>query len=146
MQMAEGYPIEAQTANSFEREKERLKQWPYSKAVFLPHLGEKREAPNAGEVFVQKDLLETLKKLVDTEQQALKKGKSRKEAIYAAYDRFYKGDIAKEYARGCQEQGGLITEQDMANWKVKIEEPLMTSRSEERRVGKECRCRWSRKY
>ena len=124
MQMAEGYPIEAQTANSFERSKDRLKQWPYSKAVFLPHLGEKREAPNAGEVFVQKDLLETLKKLVDTEQQALKKGKSRKEAIYAAYDRFYKGDIAKEFARGCQEQGGLITEQDLANWKVKIEEPL----------------------
>jgi gamma-glutamyltranspeptidase/glutathione hydrolase len=127
MQMAEGYPIEAQTANSFERSKEMLKGWPYSKAVFLPHLGEKREAPNAGEVFVQKDLLETLKKLVDTEQQALKKGKSRKEAIYAAYDRFYKGDIAKEFARGCQEQGGLITEQDLANWKVKIEEPTMVT-------------------
>lgn len=127
MQLAEGYPIEAQTANSFEREKERLKQWPYSKAVFLPHLGEKREAPVAGEIFKQADLLQTLQKLVDTEQQALKKGKSRKEAIYAAYDRFYKGDIAKEFARGCQEQGGLITEQDLANWKVITEEPLMVN-------------------
>jgi gamma-glutamyltranspeptidase/glutathione hydrolase len=127
MQMAEGYPIEAQTANSIENGKEQIKQWPYSKKVFLPHLGEKREAPDAGEVFVQKDLLETLKKLVDSEQQALKKGKNRKEAIYAAYDRFYKGDIAKEFARGCQEQGGLITEQDLASWKVKIEEPMMTS-------------------
>lgn len=127
MQMAEGYPIEAQTANSIERGKERIKQWPYSKKVFLPHLGETREAPAAGEVFVQKDLLETLKKLVEAEQQALKKGKDRKAAIYAAYDRFYKGDIAKEFARGCQEQGGLITEQDLANWKVKIEEPVMTT-------------------
>jgi gamma-glutamyltranspeptidase / glutathione hydrolase len=127
MQLAEGYPIEAQTANSFEREKERIKQWPYSKAVFLPHLGEKREAPVAGEIFVQKDLLATLQKLVDTEQQALKKGKSRKEAIYAAYERFYKGDIAKEIARGAQEQGGLITEQDLANWKVITEEPLMVN-------------------
>ncbi|HMJ69616.1 MAG TPA: gamma-glutamyltransferase family protein [Cyclobacteriaceae bacterium] len=127
MQMAEGYPIEAQTANSIERGKDLIKQWPYSKKVFLPHLGEKREAPDAGEVFVQKDLLETLKKLVESEQQALKKGKNRKEAIYAAYDRFYKGDIAKEIARGCQEQGGLITEQDLANWKVKIEEPMMTT-------------------
>lgn len=127
MQLADGYPIEAQTANSFEREKERLKQWPYSKAVFLPHLGEKREAPVAGEIFRQTDLLQTLQKLVDTEQQALKKGKSRKEAIYAAYDRFYKGDIAKEFARGCQEQGGLITEQDLANWKVITEEPLMVN-------------------
>lgn len=127
MQMAEGYPIEAQTANSIERGKEQIKQWPYSKKVFLTHLGQKREAPDAGEIFVQKDLLETLKKLVESEQQALKKGKNRKEAIYAAYDRFYKGDIAKEIARGCQEQGGLITEQDLANWKVKIEEPMMTT-------------------
>ena len=127
MQMAEGYPIEAQTANSIEREKNRIKEWPYSKKVFLTHLGEEREAPYAGEIFVQRDLLETLKKMVDAEQQALKKGKSRKDAIYAAYDRFYKGDIAKEFARGCQEQGGLITEQDLANWKVKIEEPLMTT-------------------
>lgn len=127
MQMAEGYPIEAQTANSIERGKAEIKKWPYSAKVFLTHPGEKREAPDAGEIFVQKDLLATLQKLVDTEQQALKKGKTRKEAIYAAYDRFYKGDIAKEFARGCQEQGGLITEQDLANWKVKIEEPLMTT-------------------
>jgi gamma-glutamyltranspeptidase/glutathione hydrolase len=124
IQLAEGYPIEAQTANSIERGKEMIKKWPYSKAVFLPHLGEKREAPEAGEIFKQLDLLETLKKLVDAEQQALKKGKNRKEAIYAAYDRFYKGDIAKEIVRGNNEQGGLFTEADLANWKVKIEEPL----------------------
>ena len=124
MQMAEGYPIEAQTANSIERNKALIKEWPYSKAVFLPHLGKDREAPVAGEVFKQTDLLQTLQKLVEAEQQALKKGKSRKEAIYAAYDRFYKGDIAKEFVRGCKEQGGLITEQDLATWKVKIEEPM----------------------
>ncbi|HNP96661.1 MAG TPA: gamma-glutamyltransferase, partial [Cyclobacteriaceae bacterium] len=53
MQMAAGYPIEAQTANSIERSKERIKEWPYSKKVFLPHLGEDREAPEAGEIFVQ---------------------------------------------------------------------------------------------
>ncbi|MBT1687657.1 gamma-glutamyltransferase family protein [Fulvivirgaceae bacterium PWU37] len=124
MQMAEGYPIEAQTANSIERNKDRIKQWPYSRAVFLPHAGQEREAPVAGEVFKQEDLLQTLRKLVEAEQQALKKGKSRKEAIYAAYDRFYKGDIAAEFVRGCQEQGGLITKEDLANWKVKIEEPV----------------------
>lgn len=124
MQMAAGYPIEAQTANSIERNKARIKQWPYSKAVFLPHAGQTREAPDAGEIFKQTDLLETLTKMVDAEQQALKKGKNRKEAIYAAYDRFYKGDIAVEFARSCQEQGGLITTDDLAKWKVMIEEPL----------------------
>jgi gamma-glutamyltranspeptidase/glutathione hydrolase len=127
MQMAAGYPIEAQTANSIERQKALIKQWPYSAKIFLPHAGEKREAPSAGEIFVQADLLATLTKLVETEQLALKKKKSRKEAIYAAYDRFYKGDIAQEFARGCQEQGGLITAADLGQWKVKIEEPLMTT-------------------
>jgi gamma-glutamyltranspeptidase / glutathione hydrolase len=127
MQMAEGYPIEAQTANSIERGKDQIKKWPYSQKVFLPHLGEKREAPAAGEIFVQRDLWETLNKLVSAEKEALAAGKSRKAAIYTAYDRFYKGDIAKEYARSCREQGGLITEADLANWQVKIEEPLMTN-------------------
>ncbi len=124
IELALGYPIEAQTANSMERYKKMIKQWPYSAAVFLPHAGGEREAPEAGEIFVQKDLAETLNKMVQAEQEALKKGKTRKEAIYAAYDRFYKGDIAKEYARSCKEQGGLITEEDMAKWKVIIEEPL----------------------
>ncbi len=124
MQLAEGYPIEAQTANSMERGKKMIKQWPYSSAVFLPHAGEKREAPAAGEIFVQKDLLATLTKMVEAEEAALKQKKTRKQAIYAAYDRFYKGDIAKEFVRGCQEQGGLITLDDLSKWKPLEEEPL----------------------
>ena len=124
MQLAAGYPIEAQTANSMERGKDMIKGWPYSKKVFLPHLGEKREAPEAGEIFVQKDLLATLTKMIETERAALKSKKNRKEAIMAANDRFYKGDIAKEFVRGCQEQGGLITMEDLAKWKPVEEEPL----------------------
>jgi gamma-glutamyltranspeptidase/glutathione hydrolase len=124
MQLAAGYPIDGQTANSMERGKDRIKEWPYSKKVFLPHLGEKREAPEAGEIFVQKDLLATLTKMVEAEQAALKAGKTRKQAIMAAFDLFYKGDIAKEFVRGCQEQGGLITLNDLAKWKPIEEEPL----------------------
>jgi gamma-glutamyltranspeptidase/glutathione hydrolase len=127
IQMADGYPIEEETANSIEREKARLKQWPYSRQVMLPHLGQKREAPEPGEIFRQPDLAATLRKLVEAEKQALERGKGRKEAIYAAYDRFYKGDIAREFVRGVQEQGGLITLEDLANWKVHIEEPVKTN-------------------
>jgi gamma-glutamyltranspeptidase/glutathione hydrolase len=127
MQLAAGYPIDAQTANSIERGKDQIKQWPYSKKLFLTHAGEKREAPEAGEIFVQKDLLQTLTKMVDAEKAAKKKGASRKAAIMAAYDRFYKGDIAQEFVRGSQEQGGLITMQDLAKWKPVEEEPMKTS-------------------
>lgn len=127
MELATGYPIEAQTANSFERSKKVLKEWPYSKAIFLPHLNEKREAPEAGEIFVQQDLLNTLNKMITAEKNALKKKKNRKEAILAAYKEFYTGSIAKEFVRGSKEQGGLITMEDLANWKVIEEEPLSTN-------------------
>lgn len=127
IQMADGYPIEAETANSIERNKARIKEWKYSRAVMLPHLGQAREAPEPGEIFVQRDLAATLRKLVEAEKQALAQGKSRKDAIMAAYDRFYKGDIAQELVRGVQEEGGLITMQDLASWKVRIEEPVKTT-------------------
>ena len=159
IEMADGYPIEAQAANTIERQKKWLEQWPYSRALFLVHRkaaegtpaapateggpgegpvpaqdravaavhGAQREGPEPGEVFRQKDLAATLRKLVAAEQEALKQGKSRKQAIYAAYDRFYKGDIAQEIARSTQEQGGLITAKDLADWQVKIEEPVSTS-------------------
>lgn len=127
MQLAAGYPIEAQTANSMERGKKMIKEWPYSAKVFLPHAGQTREAPEAGEIFVQKDLLSTLTKMIEAEQNALKKKMSREQAIMAANDRFYKGDIAKEFVRGSKEQGGLITMEDLAKWKAVEEEPLHTN-------------------
>jgi gamma-glutamyltranspeptidase/glutathione hydrolase len=126
IEMADGYPIEAQAADSIERQKGEIKKWPYSATVFLPHQGQAREAPDAGEIFEQTDLAATLRKLVEAEQQALAAGKNRKEAIYAAYDRFYKGDIAQEFVRGSREMGGLHTAEDLARWKVHIEEPVMT--------------------
>jgi len=127
MQMADGYPIEGEAVRKIERYADKLKQWPYSKKVFFPHPGTEHEAPRPGEIWRQPDLLATLQKLVDAEAAALKTGKSRKEAIYAAYDRFYKGDIAEEYCRGSREQGGLHTPDDLANWKVEIEEPVTTT-------------------
>jgi len=128
IEMARGYPIEEQAANAIEGNKDHIKQWSYSADVFLPHLGsEEREAPYSGEVFVQADLAATLEKLVDAENRALAKGASRKDAIYAAYDRFYRGDIAQEIVRGTRELGGLFTLEDLDRWQVHIEEPVSTS-------------------
>lgn len=131
--LADGYPIEQGTADSIERNKDKLKQWPYSKATMLPHLGgaaakgSEREAPAAGEVFRQPELAATLRKLVEAEATARQAGKDRKQAIYAAHERFYRGDIAQELVRGTAEQGGLITMADLANWKVRFEEPVSTT-------------------
>jgi gamma-glutamyltranspeptidase / glutathione hydrolase len=128
IEMADGYPIEAQTANSIERNKERLKEWRYSRDVMLPHLGsEDREAPYAGEIFRQPDLASTLRKLVEAEAAALAAGATREEAIRSAYERFYRGDVAREFVRGVQEEGGVITLDDLASWEVKFEEPVSTT-------------------
>ncbi|MCP3961661.1 MAG: gamma-glutamyltransferase family protein, partial [bacterium] len=128
MEMARGYPIEKSQADNMERRREVLARWPHSKNVFLPHHGAagERAAPYPGEVFRQLDLLATLEKLVAAERQALAAGKSRKEAIYAAYDRFYRGDIAEELVRATREQGGLITMEDLDTWQVRVEEPVTT--------------------
>ena len=72
-------------------------------------------------MFHQGDLAATLRKLVEAESAALSAGKDRKAAIYAAYERFYRGDIAKEFVRGCRRRADLITLEDIAHWQVKIE-------------------------
>lgn len=127
IELADGYPIDAETADRIESWKTRLKEWPYSKAVMLPHLGADREAPRAGEIFRQPDLAATLRKLVEAEQKALAAGYTRKAAIEAAHERFYRGDIAQEFVRGAREQGGLITLEDLAKWRPLVEEPLHTN-------------------
>jgi gamma-glutamyltranspeptidase/glutathione hydrolase len=127
MQLAEGYPMEKDTADRIEKDKAKIKEWPYSKAVMLPHLGEKTEGPAPGEIFRQADLLETLRKLVEAEQHFLSQGAPRKVALQAAYNRFYTGDIAREFVRGSKEQGGLITMEDLADWKVHLEDPVKTT-------------------
>lgn len=129
IEMADGYPIERSQAENLERRRKLLEQWPDSKRVFLPHLGKPggRAAPVAGEVFRQPDLAVTLRKLVEAERRALDAGKSRKEAIYAAYDRFYRGDVAQELVRSVREQGGLFTLEDLDLWQVHLEEPVSTT-------------------
>ncbi|MFQ5634281.1 MAG: gamma-glutamyltransferase family protein [Gammaproteobacteria bacterium] len=125
--MAAGYPIEASAVKSIDRSKRWLVRWPASRAVFLPHGNEEPRGPGVGEIFRQPDLKATLEKLVAAERRALDAGLDRKAAIYAAYDRFYRGDIAAELVRATQAAGGLITLEDLDAWQVRIETPVKTN-------------------
>jgi gamma-glutamyltranspeptidase/glutathione hydrolase len=128
IEMAEdGYPIEAQAAHSIERRKQMIREWRYSRQVYLPNEGEEWEAPKPGELFRQPDLARTLNRLVEAERDALAAGMSREEAIQAAYDRFYTGDIAEEFVRGANEEGGLFALEDLADWQVYLEDPVHTT-------------------
>src|SRR5215472_1655114 len=123
--MADGYAVEQQHVSTATHMRDWLLKWPDSRRVLLPREGDR--PPEAGEIFRQPDLAATLRKLVEAEAAARKSGKNRKDAILAAYDRFYKGDIARELARGAQEVGGLITAEDLARWSVHFEEPVRTT-------------------
>jgi gamma-glutamyltranspeptidase/glutathione hydrolase len=127
IEMADGFPMDESLAATIEHYKGKLKEWPDSQRVMLPHLGSAHEGPAPGEIFRQADLAATLRKLVEAEKQALKAGKDRKAAIYAAYDRFYRGDIARELVQAVREAGGLFTLDDLGKWKVHIEEPVSSS-------------------
>ena len=96
-----------------------LPVWEANRAIIAPN-----DKPlEVGELLVQKDLARTFRRLIEVEKTNSSKG--REAAIRAARDFFYKGEIAEEMARFSQEQGGLLTLQDLKDFSVKIEEPEM---------------------
>jgi gamma-glutamyltranspeptidase/glutathione hydrolase len=120
--------MEADAVRRIRSDRESIGSWRYSRELFFTHPeNPENPGPREGEIFRQPDLLATLEKLVEAEAEALAGGRSRREAIHAAYDRFYRGDIARELVRGTQEEGGLITMEDLDNWQVHIEEPVRTT-------------------
>jgi gamma-glutamyltranspeptidase/glutathione hydrolase len=84
--------------------------------------------PPAPNTLVRRlDLARTFRKVAETEQRALRQGKSRSEALRAAFDRFYRGDIAHDMARFYKEQGGLFTLEDFAAYEPIWAEPVHTN-------------------
>ena len=130
LQMAAGYPMEQTQSANIEENKEIIARWDASRRVLLPHFnpGKSQQwaAPYPGEIFKQPELLATLQKLVEAERRALAAGRTRKEAILAAYDRFYRGDIGRELVAATQAAGGLITMEDLDRWQVHVEDPAVT--------------------
>src|SRR5580692_12921220 len=115
-----GYPIDVSLATAIERSKNKLGEFATTVKVFLPG----GRAPQPGELFRNPDLASTLRKAVEAEQAALKIKKSRGEAIQAAFDRFYKGDIAQEFDRFFKEHRGAMTAADLAAYRPIWAEPL----------------------
>jgi gamma-glutamyltranspeptidase / glutathione hydrolase len=118
-----GYPIDVSLARAIAGAQKRLAQFPTTAKIFLPG----GRPPQPGELFKNPDLAATLKKVVEAEQAALKKKKSRAEAIQAAFDRFYKGDIAQEFDRFFKENNGYLTAADLGAYHPRWDEPLHTT-------------------
>lgn len=97
--------------------------FPYNKEYWLQY----GRAPKPGELIVNKDLGKTFRIMIDAEQKALKEGKNRNEALEAARDAFYKGEIAHAVADFFQANGGLMTYEDLANYHGKWYDPVKTT-------------------
>ena len=118
-----GHPIEASVVDAIERGLEVFRRFPTSSAMFL-----RNGNPPAPNTLVRRlDLARTFRKVAETEQRALRQGKSRSEALRAAFDRFYRGDIAHEMARFYKEQGGLFTLEDFAAYEPIWAKPVHTN-------------------
>jgi gamma-glutamyltranspeptidase/glutathione hydrolase len=126
----QGFPMYHSFRNTIISMEKRFRQeWPSSAALFLPN----GKVPDFGQIFLQKDLANTLKKLVGAETEAKKTGKNRAAALQAVRDRFYKGDIAEAIVNiqktfECkdetgQKHTGLLTLDDFRTYSAKLREP-----------------------
>ena len=112
-----GFPLGESSAADIASTKKILK-YPTTVKVYLPD----GKLPKAGDVFRNRDLARTLRNLVEAEQ--ANKAKGRHEALRAARDRFYKGDIARELASFSEANGGLFRYDDFAEYTVEVETPV----------------------
>ena len=118
-----GYPIDTLLADSIARGAKKLAQYPTTAKIFMPG----GNPLKAGDILKNPDYASTLRKLVEAEQQAKSKGAARSAAIHAAFDRFYKGDIAQEFERFFSENRGVMRASDLAAYEPKWTEPLHTT-------------------
>src|SRR5204863_396199 len=112
-----GFPIGDRMAAAIAGSR-KLKKYPTSVKVYLPG----GAAPKPGDIFKNADLARTLRRLVDAEKESV--GKGRHDALKAARDRFYKGDIARTMAKFSEEQGGLFRYEDFASYTAKFDTPV----------------------
>jgi gamma-glutamyltranspeptidase/glutathione hydrolase len=121
--LAEGYAIDEMRANTIAASRSFFDLWPTSKAHFMPD----GRPPRPGEVFRQPDTLRTLRAMADSERKALSAGAKREAAIDAVRDYFYRGEIAKKIDAFSKANGGLLRYEDMAAFKLAVEEPVSTT-------------------
>jgi gamma-glutamyltranspeptidase / glutathione hydrolase len=112
-----GFPLSERLVGII-AEASKIRKYPTTAKIYLPQV----RPPKAGEILKNSDLARTLRKLVEAERE--NKAKGRHEALKAARDRFYKGDIARTIAAFSESNGGLFRYQDLAEYSGEVETPV----------------------
>jgi gamma-glutamyltranspeptidase/glutathione hydrolase len=117
--LADGFPMYEFLHHYLETERAACEPYAWTMRTYYPG---GRITP-VGDVFRQPNLAATLRALAAAEQAALARGASREQAIEAGRDAFYKGAIARDMTAAVREAGGVMTEDDLAGYHGRIEEP-----------------------
>ena len=126
----QGFPLHPFTSAKIRAYADEYRRWESNAAVFLP----RGRVPEPGEVFRQEDLAGTIQYLIDEENAATPDG--RRAGIDAAYDAFYRGDVARTISDFHKDKNGLLSFEDMANFAL-APEPATRSVFE---FGEVCTC------
>src|SRR5580704_3746241 len=121
--LADGYAIDQMRAQSIAGSRPFFDAWPTSKSHFMPN----GQMPQVGDIFRQPDTARTLRAMAEAEKKALASGAKREAAIDAVRDYFYRGEIARKIGDFSKENKGLLRYEDMAAFKLSVEEPVSTT-------------------
>jgi gamma-glutamyltranspeptidase/glutathione hydrolase len=117
-----GFPMRNSTAQAIQRQLKFFESWPDNKKYWLKPDGTQYQP---GETIKLPSLARTLKRMVDAERAARRKGRAA--GIVAARDRFYKGDIAAEMVAFLRKHGAPFDASDFSEYFARLEEPAKTT-------------------
>lgn len=116
-----GFPVSHRLARSISGSESKISESPESSAVWMPN----GRSPSPGDILARDGLARVFRMMIDVENSS--KAVGREEAIIAARNLFYQGDIAERMVRHCNENGGFLTMDDFNRFQVKIELPEVSS-------------------
>lgn len=101
----QGFPMNTEFYNMLQKEDrlQQIRRFPATAAIFL----HKNQPYPLGKLIIQKDLAQTLRKIATF-----------------GHDGFYRGEVAKRLVESVNGNGGHWSLNDLANYKIKIRQPL----------------------
>ena len=102
-----GFPVDEEFIRSLSQAKERMTASAGSMKIFFKDGG---KSYAAGELLIQKDLAWTLRQIAES-----------------GPDAFYEGAVAEKITGFMKEEGGLITEKDLASYEALVRKPVRGS-------------------
>jgi gamma-glutamyltranspeptidase/glutathione hydrolase len=117
--LADGFPMYEFLRTYLQSERKTTEAYEWSARTYYPD----GVVTPTGQVFRQPNLAATLRAIVAAEQQAKSTGATREAAIQAGRDAFYKGSIAQRITAAVRAAGGVMTDEDLAGYRGRIEEP-----------------------